>query len=68
MARIAWLRDRTEEVYSFANDANRASIRLHANLGLEEVTRDFAFPSVTFANDGGVLYRVRLRPEGSRSR
>jgi hypothetical protein len=42
---MAWVFERAEEVWFFANARNRASLELHARLGFVEVTRDFAFPA-----------------------
>ena len=47
------------EVWYFANSENRVTIALHARLGFEEVTRDFAIPGLTFADGQGVLHRRR---------
>jgi ribosomal protein S18 acetylase RimI-like enzyme len=57
-ARMAWAFERAGEVWFFANAGNEASLRLHAELGFEEVTRDFWFPRVTFAGGAGVLCRA----------
>jgi ribosomal protein S18 acetylase RimI-like enzyme len=60
--RIAWIADRADEAWYFANARNRASIDLHARLGFVEVTRDFAFPGASFEGGVGVLCRVDLAP------
>jgi ribosomal protein S18 acetylase RimI-like enzyme len=57
-ARMAWAFERAGEVWFFANARNRASLDLHARLGFVEVTRDFAFPGVTFDGGVGVLCRA----------
>lgn len=57
-ARMAWAFQRAEEVWFFANARNRASLHLHARLGFVEVTRDFAFPGVSFDGGVGVLCRA----------
>jgi L-amino acid N-acyltransferase YncA len=46
------------EAFYFANEQNRASIALHADLGFTEQTRDFHFSAAHFAEGGGVLFRV----------
>lgn len=62
-ARLAWVAERAEAVWYFANANNAASLALHAAIGFEEVTRDFSFPGVSFEGGIGVLCRRRLRPE-----
>ena len=37
------------------NATNRASIDLHREFGLHEVTRDFDFPGICFTGGEGVL-------------
>jgi ribosomal protein S18 acetylase RimI-like enzyme len=61
-ARMAWVFERADEAWFFANARNGASLGLHARLGFEEVTRDFVFPGVSFDGGVGVLGRVR-RPQ-----
>jgi ribosomal protein S18 acetylase RimI-like enzyme len=58
-ARLAWIGERADTAWYFANPRNRATIDLHARLGFVEVTRDFWFPGVTFAGGTGVLFRRR---------
>ena len=66
--RLAWLRERTDHAYYFANAENRATIDLHGKLGFVEVTREFSFPGVSFSGAGvGILFRVGLG-DGSRPR
>lgn len=60
-ARLAWIAERADAAWYFANPRNRATIDLHARLGFVEVTRDFRFPGVTFYGGTGVLFRVALR-------
>jgi ribosomal protein S18 acetylase RimI-like enzyme len=57
-ARMGWAFERAGEVWFFANARNRASLDLHARLGFVEVTRDFAFPGVSFDGGVGVLCRA----------
>jgi ribosomal protein S18 acetylase RimI-like enzyme len=59
-ARMAWVARRADTVWYFANGGNGATLDLHQRLGFVEVTRRFAVPGVTFANDDGVLLRARL--------
>ena len=59
-ARMAWTAARATEIWFFANASNRASLLLHQQLGFREVTRDFAYPGVTFAGGVGVLCRASL--------
>ena len=62
--RLAWIRDRAEAAYYFANAGNVASIDLHGKLGFAEVTRDFTFPGASFEGGAGILFRVDLRASG----
>jgi GNAT superfamily N-acetyltransferase len=64
--RLAWIRDRADEAYYFANARNRASIDLHAQLGFVELTRDFAVPGASFEGGEGILFRVDLTSRRSR--
>ena len=59
MARLAWVQQRANEVWYFANARNQASIDLHSKYGFVEVTRDFTAAGVTFDNGigTGVLFR-----------
>jgi GNAT superfamily N-acetyltransferase len=52
VARLDWLRTRTDRVWYFANARNTPSLALHASLGFREVSRTLTFPGVHFA--GGV--------------
>ena len=65
-ARMAWAFQRAGEVWFFANSRNRASLDLHARLGFVEVTRDFAFPGVSFDGGVGVLCRAARQQPSSR--
>ncbi len=58
--RLAWIAQRAGEAYYFVNARNRASIALHEPFGFVEVTRDFAFPGVTFEGGEGILFRAPL--------
>lgn len=58
-ARMEWRRERTGEVWYFANARNPVSIVLHARFGFVEVTRQFSFPGVSFSGGAGVLFRAR---------
>ncbi len=66
-ARLDWLAARTDAVWYFAAALNRASLDLHAELGFQEVTRDFAVPGVTFTGGEGVLSVKHLREPSGRS-
>jgi len=59
--RLAWIGERAEAAYFFANARNATSIDLHAKLGFVEVTRDFTFPGASFEGGAGILFRVDLR-------
>jgi len=61
-ARVGWVAERADEVWFYANARNAVSLALHAAIGLEEVTRDFSVPGVSFEGGVGVLGRLRLRP------
>lgn len=58
--RLAWIADRADTAWYFANARNQTSIDLHAQLGFVEVTRDFAFPGASFEGGVGVLFRADL--------
>ncbi|MBM9510091.1 GNAT family N-acetyltransferase [Streptomyces sp. KK5PA1] len=57
-ARLAWVARRAPYAWYFANARNVASLRLHAELGFVEVTRDFSYPGVEFSGGVGVLCRA----------
>jgi len=57
-ARIAWVAERASQAWYFTDAANEVSIRLHANLGFREVTRDFTFPGA--GPEAGVLFQLDL--------
>lgn len=57
-ARVAWVRRRAAEIWYFTNARNGASLQMHAELGFEEITRDFTFPDVTFDGGEGVLCKA----------
>jgi ribosomal protein S18 acetylase RimI-like enzyme len=57
-ARLEWVFQRAPEAWYFANARNWGSLRLHAELGFIEITRDFVFPGVEFDGGGGVLARA----------
>lgn len=59
-ARLSWARERTDVVWYFANEHNRASIALHDRFGFEEHSRDFSVPGVTFTGGEGILFRLQL--------
>ena len=65
-ARMGRAFERGEHVWFFANARNRASLDLHARLGFVEVTRDFAFPGVSFDGGVGVLCRAARQQPSSR--
>jgi ribosomal protein S18 acetylase RimI-like enzyme len=56
--RMAWGLGHAGEVWFFADARDERSLALHRKLGFIEVTRDFAFPGVTFAGGTGVLCRA----------
>lgn len=58
--RLAWLAQRTEAAYYFANARNQASLDLHGILGFEEVTRHFRAPGIEFEGGEGLLCRLDL--------
>ncbi len=58
--RLAWIAERSDRAFYFANARNQASIDLHARLGFREVTRDFAHPNAVFEGGVGILFRVDL--------
>jgi ribosomal protein S18 acetylase RimI-like enzyme len=58
--RLAWISERANEAYYFANSRNRVSIELHAKLGFVEVSRDFTFPGASFEDGEGILFRADL--------
>jgi GNAT superfamily N-acetyltransferase len=60
-ARLAWIAERADEAYYFANALNRASLDLHERLGFRELTRSFSFPGASFQGGTGVLSRIDLR-------
>jgi GNAT superfamily N-acetyltransferase len=57
VARLEWLSGRTDEVYSFTDVRNLASLAMHASLGFVEVTREFTYPG---QRGGNVLLRLDL--------
>jgi ribosomal protein S18 acetylase RimI-like enzyme len=59
-ARMDWTAGRADEIWYLTNAANEASLRLHERHGFHEMTRDFAYPGVTFAGGAGVLCRAAL--------
>ncbi len=61
--RIDCILSHADEVYYVVAASNRASRDLHAALGFEEVTRDFALPGVVFGAGDGILCRLRRRPD-----
>jgi ribosomal protein S18 acetylase RimI-like enzyme len=58
--RLAWIAERADEAYYFANALNRASLDLHERLGFRELTRSFTFPGASFQGGTGVLSRIDL--------
>lgn len=60
-ARLAWVAERADEAWFYANARNKVSLELHAAVGFEEVTRDFSVPGLAFDGGVGVLCRCRLR-------
>jgi GNAT superfamily N-acetyltransferase len=62
--RIAWVAERADTVWYFANAANGPTLDLHERLGFVEVTRDFSFPNAPLQPGTGVLLKA---PVGSAS-
>lgn len=60
-ARLAWIADRADVAFYFANARNRASIDLHAELGFVELSRRFSAPGIAFEGGRGILCRLALR-------
>lgn len=56
--RLAWLAERTDVAYYFANARNLASVALHERFGFEQIARGPLFGGVTFDGGEGVLFRV----------
>jgi aminoglycoside 6'-N-acetyltransferase I len=63
-SRIAWVRERADEVYYFANAQNTASLDLHRAWGFEEIGRASRIRGVEFTGGQGLLLRSRLRGDG----
>ena len=61
--RLAWIAERSERAYYFANARNAASIALHAAFGFRELTRDFVLPGARFEGGVGILFGLDL-PRG----
>jgi len=59
--RVNWVAQRADEIFYYTSAANGASIALHADY--RELTRDFAFPGLTFAGGVGILYSRALARE-----
>jgi len=64
-ARLAWIAERADQAFYFANARNRVTIELHEPFGFVEVTRDFTFPGASFEGGEGILFRARLDPDGA---
>lgn len=58
--RLRWIAERAPKAWYFTNARNEASLRLHAQLGFREITRDFVFPGVEFEGGTGVLCTVEF--------
>jgi GNAT superfamily N-acetyltransferase len=56
-ARLAWIADRADEAWYFANEQNAASIRLHHAFEFVEVSRAPSIHGVSFDGGEGVLLR-----------
>lgn len=64
--RLAWIAERADEAYYFANSLNRASVDLHRRLGFVEACSPFHFPGTEFTGGGvGVLFRAALARAGA---
>lgn len=61
-ARMAWIAERADEAYFFANAGNLASLGAHRGWGFEEIARGPAFRGVSFDGGVGLLLRARLHP------
>jgi ribosomal protein S18 acetylase RimI-like enzyme len=59
-ARVDWIAARDRVAYYFANAGNQASIDLHREFGFVEMTRDFAYPRVSFQGGVGILFKAEL--------
>lgn len=57
---MRWTAERADEIYCFANLANRPTLDLHERLRFEEVTRDFSFPGAPLEPGTCVLLRAPL--------
>lgn len=62
-ARLAWARQRTDEVWMFTNARNGASLALHGCLGFVEVGRASSYLGEPFDGGVGVLLRAEVRAE-----
>ncbi|HEY3411221.1 MAG TPA: GNAT family N-acetyltransferase [Propionicimonas sp.] len=60
--RLRWLRGRTERVWYFASNANRASIDLHTEFGFSLSAENVDFPGVSFTGTG-LLFGADLRSD-----
>lgn len=56
-ARLAWIAERSDAAWYFANAHNAASIRLHEGFGFVEVSRAPSIHGVSFDDGEGVLLR-----------
>ena len=57
--RLRRIRARADQAFYFANARNQVSVALHRGFGFEELTREFAFPNVTFSGGEGILFALR---------
>jgi ribosomal protein S18 acetylase RimI-like enzyme len=58
--RLAWIAERADRAYYFANSRNQVSIELHRRFGFEELTRDFYHPHARFDAGVGILFACGL--------
>lgn len=63
-ARLNWLRSQPcDSVFYCVNAQNLASMDLHRAFGFVEISRDFAFPGMSFSGGQGILFKADLPPE-----
>ena len=60
LERLAIIMKHASVAWFFTDASNQASIALHEALGFKPQSRDFWFPTATFANDEGILFSLTL--------
>lgn len=63
-SRLAWIAERGDRAYYFANARNQVTIDLHRALDFVEVTRDFSHPGARFEGGVGILFVRELGKRG----